>query len=308
MFKIQGYGSKLLVLAGFCLFFGSVFSLLAMSLAGPLFDLQGQTLSTILNNVNDPQNVEVLKFLQLFNSLGIFVFPPILFVYFFSKYPLRTLSLNTVPKASYFVWVFLLFVLSLPLLNWLVEWNSQLELPDMLSGIENWMRESEAQAMELTEALLKMDDLPDLFFNIFLIALIPAVGEELLFRGLIQKYIGNWAKNYHIGIWISAILFSALHLQFFGFFPRMALGVLFGYLLVSTGSLWLPIFAHFTNNASALIASYFYGFNSMENEMDKIGTTDDSISLLMLSIVLFSMGLYYFFKNARKNQELREIN
>lgn len=273
--------------------------MLAMALAEPLFGIPLTGIDQILENVDDSKNLKLLKFLQLFNSLGLFVLPPILFVMLFSKSPMNELNLNFLPKAIFFIMVFGLFILALPFLNYLVEWNASLQLPDALSGIENWMRESEEQAMELTSALLEMDNIGDLLVNLLLIAVIPAVGEELLFRGLIQKYIGNWASNFHIGIWISAILFSALHLQFFGFFPRLALGVLFGYLLVYTGSLWIPIFAHFVNNASALIASYIYGYHTMENEVDKIGTTEDSIFLLLPSVLLFGAGLYFFFRKAK---------
>ena len=302
MFTLHGYGSKLLVLAGFCLVIGSIFSLAAFALVDPIFGIPATDLSTITNNLEDPNNLNALKFIQLFNSLGIFIFPPILFLILFSTKPFKYVHLDFMPKAYFFGMIILLFLFSMPLLNWLVEWNQQIDLPDALSGIENWMRESEEKAMELTEALIHMDNVGQLVFNLFLIAIIPAVGEELLFRGLVQKFFGAWTNNYHIGIWVAAILFSALHFQFFGFFPRLALGVLFGYLLVSTGSLWIPIFAHFINNATALVLSYFYGFNTMENEVEKLGTSPDTTMLIIPSAILFFGFLYFFFKKAKEEK------
>ena len=299
MFKLHGYSSKLLVLLGLCLFIGSVFSMLAIFLVPMFFPIAD--VSDVLNNMDDPANLQALKFLQLFNALGIFVVPPLVYVWLFSEKPFQTLSLNKGSKPILYGLTVLLFFVSMPLLNWIVEWNSQIDLPDALSGVENWMRENEDSAMELTQALLRMDNISHLLVNIALIAVIPAVGEELLFRGLVQRFFSGWTRNHHIGIWISAILFSALHFQFFGFFPRMLLGALFGYMLYFTGSLWVPIFAHFVNNATALVISYFYGFNTMENQVEKLGTTDDTLLFLIPSVLLF-VAVFYFF--AKKSKEI----
>lgn len=297
MFTLHGYSSKLLVLLGLCLLIGSIFSMLALFLAPMIFPIS--SVSDVLSNVSDPVNLQALKFLQLFNALGIFVIPPIVYVWLFTEKPLQSLSLQNTSKPALYALTLLLFLVSMPLLNWVVEWNSQIDLPDALSGIENWMRESEDRAMELTQALLQMDNISQLLVNLALIAVIPAVGEELLFRGLVQRFFSGWTKNHHLGIWISAILFSALHFQFFGFFPRMLLGALFGYMLYFTGSLWVPIFAHFINNATALIISYFYGFNTMESEVETLGTTDDTLLLLIPSVLFFITVFYYFVRKAK---------
>lgn len=305
MFTLHGYSSKLLVLLGLCFLIGSIFSILAFFLTPLFFPITD--VSDVLNNVSDPTNLQSLKFLQLFNALGIFVVPPIIYVWLFAEKPFQSLCLNKISKPVIYALTLLLFVVSLPLLNWVVEWNSQINLPDALSGIENWMRESEERAMELTQALLQMNNISQLLVNLILIAVIPAVGEELLFRGLVQRFFSGWTKNHHIGIWISAILFSALHFQFFGFFPRMLLGALFGYMLYFTGSIWVPIFAHFINNATALIVSYFYGFNTMESKVETLGTTEDTLHLLIPSLLLFVAVFYFFVKKAKASSDPNEI-
>ena len=298
MFTLHGYSSKLLVLLGLCLFIGTVFSMLAIFTVPLFFPVENAT--EVLSNIDDPANLPALKFLQFFNALGIFVLPALAFALFFTAKPMQVLKLHKASKISLYALAILLFVVAMPLLNWVVEWNSQIHLPDVFSGIENWMRASEDRAMEMTKALLQMDNVSQLVVNIFLIAVLPAVGEELLFRGLVQRIFSAWTKNHHVGIWIAAILFSALHFQFFGFFPRMLLGALFGYMFYYSGSLWIPIFAHFLNNATALIISYFYGFNTMESEVEKLGATKDTMLLLIPSFLLFVAVFYFFSKKAKE--------
>ena len=171
-----------------------------------------------------------------------------------------------------------------PLVNLLGLWNAELALPEWLSGIETWMRSSEDAAAKLTELFVKADSMNALFVNILIIGVLPAIGEELLFRGVIQKILLDWTRNKHLAIWITAILFSALHLQFFGFLPRMFLGALFGYLFVWSGNLWLPVLAHFINNTTAVIAYYYYHNGQLDIDPDTIGTGDGAVVAGLLSV------------------------
>jgi len=175
-----------------------------------------------------------------------------------------------------------------------------MSLPSFLSGLEKWMKASEEQAAELTKSFLEMHSLSDVLFNIFMIGLLPAIGEELLFRGIVQKIFVQWSKNVHVGVWTSAVLFSAMHVQFYGFIPRMMLGALLGYLLVWSGSLWLPMIAHFVNNASAVIFTYLFHEQMMSVDADKIGTENDYASVL-ISVLLTGILLWLIYKKERKN-------
>jgi membrane protease YdiL (CAAX protease family) len=134
-----------------------------------------------------------------------------------------------------------------------------------------------------------------------MIAFLPSIGEELLFRGVIQRIFTNWTRNYHWGIWISALLFSALHMQFYGFIPRMFLGVLFGYLLVWSGSMWLPIIAHFINNAVAVVAMYLIDKELLSPEIEEIGTTSDSYYMAAVSLLLI---VVFMLMIKRQNSEV----
>ena len=145
----------------------------------------------------------------------------------------------------------------------------------------------------ITEAFLNVKTIPGLAFNIFMIAFLPAIGEELLFRGVIQRIFTNMTKNFHWGIWISAILFSALHMQFYGFVPRVLLGAIFGYLLVWSGSMWLPIVGHFLNNAFAVVGMYLINNNLLSPKLEEIGSNSDSYYMALLSLVLIVVFMFH---------------
>ena len=193
-------------------------------------------------------------------------------------------------------------ILITPLINFLGEINSHLHLPSFLKSVEDWMRDSEDKAAVITKKFLEMNSAMDLFINLIMIGLIPAIGEELVFRGVVQKIFSQWSKNVHIGIWSAAFLFSAMHMQFYGFLPRMMLGGLLGYLYVWSGSLWLPIIGHFVNNAGAVLMSYFFQRGDLKLDPDKIGAENDFGSLIA-SLVLGSVIIFFIYKNERLNSQ-----
>jgi uncharacterized protein len=130
-----------------------------------------------------------------------------------------------------------------------------------------------------------------------MIAILPAIGEELMFRGVIQRIFTNWTKNYHWGIWISAFLFSAMHMQFYGFLPRMLLGGMFGYLLVWSGTMWVPILAHFVNNTMGVLGYYLIDKGTITKDIEEWGTGTEQIPLLIFSIVLSGLLLFLIYRN-----------
>ncbi|MCK9412139.1 MAG: CPBP family intramembrane metalloprotease [Prolixibacteraceae bacterium] len=216
-------------------------------------------LSGMLNNVSDPANVGLLKFFQVLQSLGMFILPPVLIAYSLDDKPFQFLQLSAKPDWKMLGVVCGVILVSGPVIEWVSLLNQHLVLPSWLGSLEKWMRSSEDQANEITKAFLTTKSIGGLLGNLFIVAVLPAIGEELLFRGVLQNLIKKMTGSSHWGIWITAILFSALHLQFFGFLPRLLLGALFGYLLEWTGTLWLPIIAHFINNAAGVIIFFVTG-------------------------------------------------
>jgi hypothetical protein len=172
-----------------------------------------------------------------------------------------------------------------------------MRLPEFLSGLENWMLDAEANAKVITTAFLNMEGHKDLVINMVIVALIPAIGEELLFRGALQNLIIDWSKNIHLGIWITAILFSAMHMQFYGFLPRMAMGLLFGYLVIWTGSIWIPIICHLTNNGSAVLFTYVNQRGMISEELDSVGTGSGDLTYIIVSVLIILTLLVFIFRN-----------
>jgi len=262
------------------------FLVASLVVAIPLFGVDSIMNLPLIDDMNDPESIRILKYFQVVQSIGVFIVPPFILGWLFHGNIVEYLSLN---KNLTFASVILVLVISFaasPFINFIGVINENMQLPDWLSGIETWMKNTEEKAAELTETFLKVETTGGLIFNIFMVAFLPAIGEELLFRGVIQRIFTNWTRNFHWGIWISAILFSALHMQFYGFIPRMFLGVLFGYLLVWSGSIWLPIIAHFINNAVAVIAIYMIDKGLLNSEIEDIGSTTDSYYMAAVSLLL----------------------
>jgi membrane protease YdiL (CAAX protease family) len=204
---------------------------------------------------------------------------------------------------SIIIAVLIIFIAN-PLINFTGELNAKLSLPESLSKLENWMKSTEESLAQLTKLYLKTESIGGLMFNLFMIALIPAIGEEFLFRGVIQRILSEWTKNNHLAIWLSAILFSALHFQFYGFLPRAILGAMFGYLFVISGNLWLPMIAHFINNAAAVVAYYLYGEGILNVDPEKIGINSKYQTTVIISSIML-IALYLIFKKYETFKKLK---
>jgi membrane protease YdiL (CAAX protease family) len=137
----------------------------------------------------------------------------------------------------------------------------------------------------------------DLFSNLLVIALLPAIGEELFFRGIVQKQFEELTQNRTAGIVLTALLFSALHMQFFGFIPRFVLGVFLGFLYQWSGTIWLPVTAHFINNAGAVILTWAFTRNNSSINPDTIGIEPGQELLLGISVFMSLAGVWLLRKN-----------
>lgn len=246
-------------------------------------------------NAND---INSLKMLQLIQTIGLFVLPPIVLAYFWSIKPMVYLQLNKKISCAEVGIVIAFMVLIVPFVNLLGEMNQQLILPKVFAGIERWMKATEAQTAQITEKLLNVHTLQGLLLNILVIAIIPAIGEELFFRSALQGIFQKW-KGAVLAIWITAIIFSAIHLQFYGFVPRMLLGAFFGYMLVWSKNLWLPILAHFTNNVMAVIFYYLTANGYKLPDIDKLGT-GNTMWLGILSGIIAILGVSLIKKRLQK--------
>lgn len=243
-------------------------------------------------------SIEVLKLLQLFISTGMFVVPALFFARLESSNWKEYLKFKAAPVVLV-VLTILIMLCSGPLLELSAEFNKNMKLPDFLKGIEQWMLNKELEMAEMTKQLLKMNSIGVLLFNLLMLAVIPAIGEELIFRGCLQKILAKWSANKHLAVWATAIIFSAIHVQFYGFLPRMLLGALFGYLLVWGGTIWIPILAHFLNNAVAVITAYVYQRQGLS--LDKLDQPDpEAFYIYILSFFACGILLWVFYTTSLK--------
>jgi membrane protease YdiL (CAAX protease family) len=253
----------------------------------------------------NPDLLPMLKYLQVINTLGMFVFPPLLFAYFVSTKPANYLGMNRNPALVSTLAGVALIVVILPFLHWTAGLNEMLSLPEWMSGVENWMKDSEEQAKEITTLFLSTQSVSGLMVNILMIAILPAIGEEFLFRGVLLRLFKEWTANVHIAVIISALLFSALHLQFYGFLPRFILGVVLGYMFVWSGSIWVPVIIHFFNNGIAVVAAWLYERGTISADAESLGSADQPFmiitSLLMVLVLIISVR---YFSGIKKGSTL----
>ncbi len=260
----------------------------------------------------DAQSTVALKWLQLLQTLATFLAPAILCAWLWDEHqqPFAWLKMNHAPAWQDVLLVLAIMLCALPAINLLADLNSRVVLPESLSGLEQWMKTREQEAADLTRRFLQADNIGTVMLNIGLMALLPALSEEISFRGTLQQLLsakrsnsetvcqrsGLSAKRSIVAIWVTAIVFSAIHIQFYGFIPRMLMGAMFGYIFVWSGNLWLPVIMHFTNNAIAVITYSILGESAdNQNIADTIGA-GDMWWLGVLSLVITCLGLLIFYR------------
>jgi membrane protease YdiL (CAAX protease family) len=272
-----------------------VFAAISVFLAIALFHVNIFSEPDVMKHAQEPRVLKALQLMQTFQAIGAFIVPAIGFAAVASKKKWAYLRLQCSPKFILSALVVTMVIGAIPFINYMGEWNSKLPFPQ-------WVFDSEQEAEQMMKAFLKFDTTSGLVFNLFMMALLPAVGEELLFRGLLQKLIYKINHNKHVAVWLTAALFSAFHMQFLGFFPRMILGAMFGYLVIESGSLWYSIIGHFTNNAMAVVFTYLINIHAMPDGADSYGSNDIITSLLSAGVMVMCMAI--FGKLIMRNQQV----
>ena len=289
-------GAKLLIFLFIIIVF-YVISSLAGIVAGRLFlHLDWTALAGLMSNPHSKSTVEFLYLFQVISSLGVFILAPLFFVYLTENSSGRFLQTRVSPKVTILILAGVSMYTILPFINFLSVINSHLALPESLSGVMQWMKSKQSQANEVMNAFLSVKSLGGLSLNLFVVALMPAIGEELLFRGVIQRHLQGWTKNGHVAVWVTAIVFSAVHLEFFGFLPRFILGLMLGYLYLYTRNLWVPVFAHFVNNASSIIIFYLHYNGHIDVKMKDFGAMP-GVFAISFSLILTAWIFYFIWRS-----------
>lgn len=236
----------------------------------------------------------ILKILQGISTVGTFLVPVLIFTRI-KKPGQDFVQTKATPNLISVLLILIGFIFLLPTMESIISWNEKVTFPQALSEIEHLFRTLESRAKKLTSLLVSADNEGTLLFNVLILAVLPALAEEFLFRGAIQRLIIERSRNAHLGIWIAAFLFSLFHFQFYGFVPRLLFGVLFGYIYFWGRSIWYPVLCHALNNSFAVITSYYW-----KDALSDKGFMSNNQWVLILGGMVVSCGLYYLYYRQQK--------
>lgn len=285
-----GVGLVLLILLALI---GSVIFMILGGLVSMIFTDSASLTDALSADFTNPDGLNSIRILQSFQTIGLFIFPAVLLAFLHTKQPFAFLGFNRVSLRYLLLSVAFMFI-ALPGINFLASLNALIPMPQ-------WAMDLEQKALEITEALLTTKSFTIFLSNIFVVAVLPALGEELFFRGVMQPFVSKIVKNSFLGIFITAFVFSAIHFQFQGFIPRLALGMMFGYLYLWSGSLWVPMAVHFVNNASATTIFYLIGKDKLPANTESIGELNQLWAIGAVSI-FFAAALGYVLWKEKPNK------
>lgn len=266
--------------------------MIGFAIAMPFYE--GDFLMDYANNQLGPDAFVPLMLIQGVTSLTGLVLLPMAYIRYSENKPIRDFFPRD-NKLSLGMLLGCLIVIPFILaLSPITEWNMTFEFPESLKSFGDWARAQEDKLAEMTKFMTKFESFGSFALGLIVIAVLAGIGEEFVFRGLIQNELWRSSGNIHVAIWVSAFLFSAFHLQFFGFLPRLFLGALFGYLYYWSGSLWVPVIAHFFNNGFLLTMVYLQGIGLSNVDMEDESSAP--IYLVVICVVAVFTLLYFFKK------------
>jgi len=256
-------------------------------------------MNSLIQDLNENSDISHRKYISnilAINHLSTFLLPVLvlLSLLYYNKWT-SIVKLTTPKNIGLLILGIFWLLLSYPFIEWLYTVNKAIPLPQ-------WMNTMEDSTNEIVINLLGTPDFGLLFLNLLVMAILPALGEELVFRGVVQPNLIKMVSNYHIAIWITAFIFSAIHMQFQGFLPRMVLGALLGYLSFWSKNLWFPIIAHFFNNAIQVVAFFIVKKNNLEIDLNN--NFEFPIYILIISLILFLGIGWYFYRYFLQNTEV----
>lgn len=228
----------------------------------------------------------LMRITLLVQDLFLFILTPLIVQSLLWKESTSAVLQLRVPYLPVLLWGIIAIVAANPLIDLLNTWNQGFHLPESMKSIEDWMIASEKMAETTTKQLLDTNNWGGFLMNILVVAIMAGIGEELMFRGVLQKILINWTRSIHWGILCTAIIFSAIHFQFFGFLPRMVLGMVLGYLYIWSRSIWVPIIAHAVNNALTVTFTPST-FNKGNQLIERVSGTQNNIWYTLGGTLLF---------------------
>ena len=251
----------------FLAFSGLIFTTLIISLSGHLDELN--------------QSVKITRMALTVQASFFFIIPSLVFAFLSQSNTKEYLKIDESYNVTFLLLGVCLIVVIQPLINFIGYYNQQIVLPESMSAIQTWMKENELAA-EKTTGLL--------FF----------------FRGCLQQIIQKIVKNQHFAVWIAAIVFSAMHFQFYGFIPRVLLGAVLGYMFVWSGTIWVPVVVHTVNNVIGVVLAFVY-YGTPQYEDLSVYSLEKNMWITILSLIFTVILIIFMYKKRYKTPENAEL-
>ena len=250
-------------------------------------------------------SVPAMRICAVIQDVIMFILPAFATAIVISRLPAMFLCVGGRLPWSTLLMAILTFIVAMPAFNTVVAWNESIKFPESMAGLEQTLRQYEEAAQASVNTLIRGNSVPALIVSILIVGVLTGFSEEIFFRGTFQRLLTTGRVNHHVAIWLSAFVFSALHMQVFGFFGRLLLGAYFGYLLYWTRSLWVPILLHAFNNSAFIIGIYASGSDNGHSQLDTVGT--GSWQVVLISIALTAAGLAIIYMRSQGDRQQHKI-
>lgn len=254
-------------------------------------------LGSIIINFLGVDSLVKIRCAVLLQDIFLFILPVLLTVALVAVNPFRFLNFSGKLSTRDLLLTLAIVIVAIPAMNRLVAWNEGISLPESFSGLENLLRNSEDAAKASVQSLMGGSSVWDLIISILIMGCLTGFAEELFFRGGLQTLLVRLLRNPHVAVWSAAFIFSAVHLQFYGFVPRLFMGAFFGYLMWYGRSIWLPMAAHALNNSLVVLNNWLLQRGVTTVNADSIGVGDSAMSYVsvLVSCVLMAALMYLLF-------------
>lgn len=251
-----------------------------------------------------PKELNSLRFIQICSQIFTFVLPPVIYAILVKEKPMISLGFRKTSLLWIIIGIALMYVI-MPINSIFAEWNANIKLPEAIGSLEELLKTMQEAATEMMEKFVNVNTVGGLIINLFMIAGLAAIGEELLFRSVIQTSLIKTCKNVHIGIFLTSVIFSLIHFEFYGFIPRLVLGLLLGYMYFYTRSIWVPMAMHFVNNGTIVVLYYINNVSNANINIDEFGKTN---TFLLISSIIATIALLWFATKKHSKEELSSEN
>ena len=265
-----------------------------------LFMLIAVSLITQLLGSLTDNTAAILRISSVLQNVLVFILPAVATAMLSTRFPATLLAIDKFPSGKFILLSIAVLIVSIPLMNSIIDWNQNISLPDSFSQFNDYMQQLEKGAEKAVSDITGGNTVGTLIMSILIVGVFTGLGEEIFFRGgLMRLFSCIKGMSPHVAIWRSAFLFSALHMQFLGFVPRMLLGVFFGYLTFWSGSLWLPIMIHALNNSILVTTDWINNRGGSQIDVNSIGLGDNALVLNIASIILTVIVFYALYKQSK---------